>query len=140
MNIINFPQALGFLTPRFTTVEDKCQISRKLLYPEAATCCVLITPLLICISKKDACKPWKLFHSRRHSLPTQNHLACFAEPSITSRCFKYLVPFLSTGPHFQNTQGIGIIATVMKANRLAAEANPSLSIICTVKGGSWRRR
>jgi hypothetical protein len=55
--------------------------------------------------------------------------------STTSKCLKYLVPFLNLGPHFQNAHGIGIIATVMKPNRLMAHEKPSRAIICAVKRG-----
>jgi hypothetical protein len=55
--------------------------------------------------------------------------------STTSKCLKYLVPFLNLGPHFQNAHGIGIKATAMKPNTLVAHAKPSRSIICPVKRG-----
>jgi hypothetical protein len=55
--------------------------------------------------------------------------------STTSKCLKYLVPFLNLGPHFQNAHGIGIKATAMKPNTLVAHAKPSRSIICAVKRG-----
>lgn len=69
-------------------------------------------------------------------------LTVYATPQLStiSKCLKYLVPFLNFGPHFQNTHGIGIRPTVMKPNRLVAQANPSRSTTCKVKSGKEAER
>jgi hypothetical protein len=105
---------------------DQC----KRHYFKAKLCCVTPSPI-----PNQATKALRIQVLQTNCFINSTSSFYFHLASTTSKCLKYLVLLLNFGPHVQNTHGIGTKATAMKPSRLAAHANPSRSIICTVKSG-----